>query len=280
MVIKSYAKINLSLTVGKKLNNGLHNIQSLFCLINLFDEISIKKQKRGLKKDSVYFSGNFVNNVKFSDNSIRKVLHILRKKKLISNYYSIKVKKNIPVFSGLGGGTSNGYTILNYFLKKKEKNKIINTIVKHVGSDTRLFFHKKGFVANTKKVVNLENQARLYFLVAFPKIECDTASVYFKVKKYSVVKNFIVNEIDSKISLLNYIINSKNDLQSIVENKHPIIRDLITNIRRQNGCFTSRMTGSGSSCYGLFIDENCSKVALDSLKKKYPKFWFSIAKTI
>ena len=60
MVVKSYAKINLSLTVCKKLNNGLHNIQSLFCLINLFDEISIKKQKKALKKDSVYFNGNFV----------------------------------------------------------------------------------------------------------------------------------------------------------------------------------------------------------------------------
>ena len=280
MVIKSYAKINLSLTVGKKLNNGLHNIQSLFCLINLFDEISIKKQKKAFKKDSIYFSGNFVKNVKSSDNSIRKVLHILRKKKLISNYYTIKIKKNIPVFSGLGGGTSNGYTILNYFLKKKEKNKIINTIVKHVGSDTRLFFYKKGFVANIKRIVKLENQAKLYFLIAFPKIECQTASVYLKVKKYSIIKNFIVNDIDTKTDFLNYIINSKNDLQSIVENKHPIIRDLISYIRRQNGCFASRMTGSGSSCYGLFIDENCSKVALNSLKKKYPKFWFSIAKTI
>ena len=81
MVIKSYAKINLSLTVGKKLNNGLHNIQSLFCLINLFDEISIKKQKKELKKDSVFFSGNFVKNIKPSSNSIIKVLNILRKKK-------------------------------------------------------------------------------------------------------------------------------------------------------------------------------------------------------
>ena len=95
-----------------------------------------------------------------------------------------------------------------------------------------------------------------------------------------MIKNFIVNELNLKKSFLNYIINSKNDLQSIVENKHPVIGDLISDIRGQKGCFISRMTGSGSSCYGLFIDENCSKVALNSLKKKYPKFWFSIAKTI
>ena len=40
------------------------------------------------------------------------------------------------------------------------------------------------------------------------------------------------------------------------------------------------MTGSGSACYGLFTNENSSKVALKKIKKKYPKFWFSIAKTI
>ena len=149
-----------------------------------------------------------------------------------------------------------------------------------MGSDTILFFHKKGFVSSIKKVIKLENQVKLYFLLVFPKIKCRTNSVYLNVKKYSVIKNLIVNEINSKKDFLNYIINSKNDLQSIVENKHPVIGDLTSHIRSQKGCFTARMTGSGSCCYGLFIDENCSKVALNSLKKKYPKFWFSIAKTI
>ena len=43
MVIKSYAKINLSLKVNSKLKNGLHDIQSFFCLIDLSDKIKIKK---------------------------------------------------------------------------------------------------------------------------------------------------------------------------------------------------------------------------------------------
>ena len=64
MLIKSYAKINLSLNVSKRLNNGLHEIQSLFCLVNLFDEISIKKQKGSFQKDKVYFSGQFAKDIK------------------------------------------------------------------------------------------------------------------------------------------------------------------------------------------------------------------------
>ena len=74
--------------------------------------------------------------------------------------------------------------------------------------------------------------------------------------------------------------NSKNDLQSIVEKSHPKIRQLLLEISKIKGCLFSRMTGSGSSCFGLFLNEKSSKVALRKIRKKYPKFWFSIAKTI
>ena len=82
MVIKSYSKINLFLKVNRKSKNGLHEIQSLFCLINLFDLIKIKKNK---KKDKVSFKGNFSNFIKKKNNSIFKLLYHLRKLNLISN---------------------------------------------------------------------------------------------------------------------------------------------------------------------------------------------------
>ena len=61
MVLKSFAKINLSLKVSEKLKNGLHNIQSLYCLINLFDTISIKKLDNNKKKIKLYLMENFLN---------------------------------------------------------------------------------------------------------------------------------------------------------------------------------------------------------------------------
>ena len=47
MIFKSYAKLNLTLSVNKKLKIGLHSIQSIYCLIDLYDKISIKKIKNG-----------------------------------------------------------------------------------------------------------------------------------------------------------------------------------------------------------------------------------------
>ena len=115
MVIKSYSKINLSLKVNSKKKNGLHEIQSLYCLINLFDKIKIIKINN---KDKIVFKGPFKKLIKNKNNTVYNLLKKLRKLNLISNYYSITVKKNIPVFGGLGGGTSNAVFLLKYLLKR------------------------------------------------------------------------------------------------------------------------------------------------------------------
>ena len=116
-MIKSYSKINFSLRVIGKLKDGMHNIQSNFFLINYYDEIRIKRVND--KKDKIIFTGPFKKYVKSSDNSVHKTLKILKAKKIVRNNYRIIINKKIPVFAGLGGGTSNAAYIVQYFLKNK-----------------------------------------------------------------------------------------------------------------------------------------------------------------
>ena len=51
-------------------------------------------------------------------------------------------------------------------------------------------------------------------------------------------------------------------------------------IRERKGCYFSRMTGSGSVCYGVFKSKKTARAALKGIKLKYPKYWLSVAKTI
>ena len=279
MVLKSYAKINLTLSVNKRLKSGLHNIQSIYCLIDLHDKIFLNRNKNK-NCDQVSFTGPFSKNINKSNNSVKKVLNAMRKNKIINDYFVIKVNKKIPVFAGLGGGTSNAATLLNYLTNKNLNNKTLSKITKEVGSDLRLFFHNQGYQKNLRSVINLNKKHNFHLLLIFPKIKSSTKSVYAKVKNYSKLKKPLNKSLTYRKSFIEFLINSKNDLQSVVEKKHKIVSKLLLDINKFKGCHFSRMTGSGSTCYGLFDNKKSSLVALKKLRRKYPKFWFSIAKTI
>ena len=278
MALNSYSKINLSLLVNSKQKSGLHNIQSYFCLINLKDKIKIKKIKGNI--DRVNFSGPFSKLINKRDNSVKSVLVLLRKLKLISSYYSVAVKKNIPVFAGLGGGTSNAFTVMKYVLRKKLLKKNLNIIEKKIGSDFKLFFYNQGFLKNLSSIINQKTKQAFFFVLIKPPIKCSTRETYSKIKKYSSRTVFSKRIVDRRKSFLNLLINSRNDLQSVVEKKYPRLKKISNNISFQKGCYFARMTGSGSVCYGLFINQNSAKKAQINLKKIYPKFWVSIAKTV
>jgi len=102
-VIKSFAKINLFLNVVSK-KKKFHRIQSLFSFIDLHDRIEISTINR--KKHFIKFDGKFSKGIS-KKNSISTLLKILDQKGLIKKKYYIKVTKNIPQKSGMGGGSMN-----------------------------------------------------------------------------------------------------------------------------------------------------------------------------
>ena len=278
MVIKSYSKINLTLKVNKKIRNNLHEIQSIYSWLNLFDIIKINKSKK--KYDKINFNGPFAKLIKKENNSVSSILKKLRELKLISSYYSISITKNIPVFGGLGGGTSNAAFLTKYLLKDKINNSLYNQLENVIGTDLKLFFKKQGFLKDLKTITEFKKKHKFYFVLIQPKVKCSTKEIYSRVRGFSKKKNFDINLLKSKNKFLDHLSKNKNDLQLIVERKYSIIRKVLTDIHNEKGCCFSRMTGSGSVCYGLFIDKFVAKKALNKLKYKYPKYWFSLAKTV
>ena len=73
MRIKSFSKVNLTLRVLNKLENGMHNIETNSALVNLYDEIDVTKNS----KDTIIFKGKFKNSINPKKNSITDTLHLL-----------------------------------------------------------------------------------------------------------------------------------------------------------------------------------------------------------
>ena len=281
--LKSFCKVNLTLNVLKKLNNRYHKIESLITFCTIYDNITISKSKN--QKDKVIFSGNFKGGISSKKNTITKLLDILRKKNYIrEKNFTINIKKNIPHGSGLGGGSANAAVLLNFFNHKFNlniKNKTLHEIATQIGSDVPISLQKKNTLVNNKgKILRLNKIFKLNMLIVYPNIVCPTKKIYENNKKYSLIKKQPNFSNFSKKKLISYLIDNNNDLEVVTIKLYPRIKKIIDFIKSQNGCYFSRITGSGSACIGIFNDMKSAIYTKKLIRFKFPKYWSVTSKTI
>jgi len=282
--IKSFCKINLTLRVLNKLRNGYHEIISLVTFCDLHDVIFIKKIN-GLH-DKIIFSGKFKKGINKKFNTITKLLNLLRKNNFLSKQaFNINIRKNIPHGSGLGGGSSNAASLLNFFnsqMNLKINKSKTNELASHVGSDTPVNLFKKNTLIFGKKgnLLRFNIKFGLNVLIIYPNIICSTKKIYERNKRFSNRRNKIKINIKNKNKFIQFLIGEKNDLQAAVVEYYPKIQKIIDYIKSQNGCNFARITGSGSACIGIFSSKKNAINAHKMIKLKYPKYWSAISKTI
>ena len=80
--------------------------------------------------------------------------------------------------------------------------------------------------------------------------------------------------------MIDFLTDQDNDLQNAVIKIYPTVEKIIDYIKSQNGCYFSRITGSGSACIGIFSNMKNALYAKKLIKLKYPKYWCVVSKTI
>jgi len=282
--IKSFCKINLSLRVLKRLSNGYHNIKSLVTFCDLHDLISISKIK-GVN-DKISFSGRFKKGVNKKSNTITNVLYLLRKRNFFQKQaFKIDIQKNIPHGSGLGGGSSNAANVLNFFNSKmclKLNKDEISKIAYQIGFDTPVSLEKKNTLLTGKKgeILRLNQKFRLNILIVYPNVICSTKKIYAHNKKFTFLRSQSNFYIKDKNKLIDFLKNENNDLEKTAIKFYPKVRKIINFIKSQNGCYFSRITGSGSACIGIFSNMKSAVFAQKFMKLKFPNYWCVVSKTI
>ncbi len=275
--LKSNAKINLSLNIISKLKTKMHKIESIVTFIDLADMIQISESKK--TKHQVKFYGKFSKGLS-GNNTVNKVLNLMDNKKCLNGKkYKVKIKKNIPTKSGLGGGSMNAATILSFFLKKKIINlKQANYFAKNIGSDVLLGINNKSKILYCDNSYKEFDEKIIFYLVLLkPKFGCSTNKVYSHNAIFSK-KNYFKNK---KIKITkNYVAHSKNDLENSAFKLYPKLQKLKNSlIASKMGKFV-RMTGSGSTIVVYFNSRVAAKNALKIYKRKFNKNWCILSKII
>ena len=150
MLLYPNAKINIGLNITNKLKSGYHVIESSFCPVSLYDIIEIKESNR----NNLSISGIKIDGKK-SNNIVSRAINTFNSDKK----FNIHLHKNIPIGAGLGGGSSDGSSILKFLNNKYPKydqEKLLSESNK-IGSDCPFFIYNKiKYVTGTQDFVNGE----------------------------------------------------------------------------------------------------------------------------
>ena len=275
----SNAKLNLYLHITGKLHSGYHKLDSLLIPISVCDNIYITLNDSNTT--NVSLSGEFAHLVSNSDNLILKAIDaIYEHAKIPQKGVNVHLEKNIPVGAGLGGGSSDAATtlkIMNNLLGLNYCNEVLGKIGLKFGADIPFFIENRpALVTGVGEIETLVDVPQLFILLIYPNVALSTKDVFtYAPFKYSHEMP-IVNSHPNREEFISFLNLCDNDLEINAIQLVPHISDILKILSDQPGCLISRMTGSGSTCFGIFNSNFELQNAHNLLSNKYPQWWIKM----
>lgn len=270
--IRSFAKINISLNITKKRDDGFHEIDSVMLPISLHDSLVVSKLKNT--------NDNFVTVDDFSIGSFSYNLATFSIEKLQSIYhfndkFRVLIHKVIPIQAGLGGGSSNAACTMkavNSMLKLGATDDELIEISKSLGCDIPFFIKCKPArvqgVGEVLKPINVKNN--YYVLIVKPELGCSTKEIYalsdtmeLKTCNLDNVAKALEEGDDDLLAE-----NMYNALQDAAIKMVPQIQTIIDELKN-NGLKMVQVTGSGSAVFALSTDKALLAKLLKKLEGRY-----------
>ena len=116
--------------------------------------------------------------------------------------------------------------------------------------------------------------------MVYPFLRSSTKDVYSKLNKFKRIQNKNNYRSNSRLDLVSRLKLENNSLEKVVISKFPLVKKILKELELIKNCEFSRLTGSGSACFGLFLNKRDGALALKQIKKRFPKFWCVLSKTI
>ena len=254
--INAPAKLNLNLFIKGKNKHGYHLLESDICFLELTDKIYIKKSNKDLFNQSKT-PNNF--NIDPNDNLIFKAINQFRILTRWNIKFEVYLDKKIPIGAGLGGGSADAASTLillrNLYNKEHNIKKIdVSTLYKigiDLGSDVPACLHSKdlrlGGYGN--KITRTKVMNNYYFLLINPKINLSTREVFLHYDASNSNESNIPDLRFGNINIHNSLLSSAIDLA-------PEISSVLSHLQKWKTITAYGMTGSGSTCFGIFKNIN------------------------
>jgi len=276
MILKSYAKINLTLKIGRKAKGGLHEIESVMHPIELFDSLSFEK----IEQDEVIIMSNNPS-IMNKDNLVYKAAMMLKKRYGVKSGVKATIEKNIPLGAGLGGGSANAASALmalNSMWKLKMDARKLSQAAFELGSDVPFFLSGKPALVTGagEKVKPVPSYPKINAVIVNPGFQVSTKWAYDsyeknkrKLPKHKSISGQAYVKLMQKKDVEGMAEHLHNDFTEVIAKKYKVIKD-IRQLMNKYGALNSCLSGSGPTVYGLFSSIYTAREAYFKLKDIYP----------
>ncbi len=270
MTYLSPAKINLFLHINSKRDDGYHNLQTIFQLLDFYDEIDYSLRNDGKINRT---SGN--EDILISDDLMIKSAKKLKQYRRTNFGVDIKIIKKIPTGGGLGGGSSNAATTLialNKLWNLKLTNSELISIGKDIGADVPVFIEGRSSLAEgIGEILTPLNLPEYYYLVVSINKQISTREIFSH-------KALTMSPLQRKITDFSLVSNPHNDCLYAAIDLEGEIKDALVYLNStRKHVDEARMTGSGSCVFVAFENESDALIAKEELPSKWVGF---VAKAI
>lgn len=271
LLIKAMGKINLSLDVLRKRDDGYHEVRMIMQTVNLYDELLISQNQNGkidINCDKKWLPCN-------ENNLIYKAAKLLLDSANENRGVKIELTKRIPVAAGMAGGSSDAAATLvglNKFFNLGYSLEELRILGVKIGADVPYCI--MGGTALSEGIgeilTPLKGAPECFVVLAKPDINVSTKYVYENLHADTLK---VHPDIDGMVESIKRgdlrLIADKmgNVLETVTIQKYPIISKMKESLLK-DGAMNSLMSGSGPTVFGLFTDKKKATIALNHLKKQ------------
>lgn len=269
------AKINLHLHVTGKREDGYHYLDSLIAFTDAGDYLTFEASDTF----RLNIAGPFAATLRDTDNSVIKAARLMAQHLGREPEVHITLEKNLPLGAGIGGGSADAATCLtglNQFWQAGLDNKILESLAAQIGADVPVCVANKAAVIRNLGDIIVPAPAlpEIYALLIWPNCFASTPEVYKNLKLESFSDNFNFRKSYSDVTeLVIDLKETRNDLQSVSTRLFPAINEALDMLGKTPDCLFSRMSGSGSTVFGIFESAALTKNAAENISAAYPDWW-------
>lgn len=282
LTIFAPAKINLYLHVTGRLDNGYHTLDSLIAFADIGDQIIIEPATDFKLSIDGPYAGAF--NAKERDASphssnllVQAVWSIAQAAQKVPNVH-ISLTKNLPLASGLGGGSADAAAAIWGLLEWWEisnQASYLPGLMARLGADIPVCLHCRPTrvrgIGDVLDPVPLLDEIPV--ILINPGKPCPTAEVFMHYAHDFKEPIPLPDDLEDFSTLVEFLRFQDNDLSRSACEIVPEIKSIIEALQGQDGCALARLSGAGATCFGLFKSEKDAQKAAREISANNPDWW-------